>query len=147
MNLMERKMKSLKYRFKPRKVTKPFDWNEENISKLINLWQGGMTGSEIAKVMGVGSRSAVIGKLHRLGIKRGAENKSNHMGVGCVVKIKKDKPIINYTGKGKTLADIGHNECRWPTEGKLFCADMICDDHKSYCQRHAKLSRKQYTGA
>lgn len=42
-------------------------WQPDKISELRRLWKKGLTGSEIAQSLGV-SRSAVIGKLNRLGL-------------------------------------------------------------------------------
>lgn len=42
-------------------------WTQQRVDQLSALWADGLTGSEIARALGVGfSRSAVIGKAHRL---------------------------------------------------------------------------------
>ena len=46
-------------------------WTDERVSRAIKLWKDGYSGSEIAEALGWVCRSAVIGKLHRMGIKRG----------------------------------------------------------------------------
>lgn len=43
-------------------------WNEEKIEQMSKLWAEGVTASTIAARIGAVSRSAVIGKLHRLGL-------------------------------------------------------------------------------
>jgi GcrA cell cycle regulator len=45
----------------------PFEWNPETEARLFELWKAGHAGSVIANIMRAPSRSAVIGKLHRLG--------------------------------------------------------------------------------
>lgn len=45
-------------------------WTNERVVRLIELFDQGKTGSQIAKDIGASSRCAVMGKLHRLGIKR-----------------------------------------------------------------------------
>lgn len=45
-----------------------FDWNETNTATLKRLWNEGHSASVIAMRLGVPTRSAVIGKVHRLGI-------------------------------------------------------------------------------
>ncbi len=48
-------------------------WTEERVDKLKELWNEGMSASQIAKVLGGVTRNAVIGKVHRLGLSnRGA---------------------------------------------------------------------------
>ena len=46
------------------------EWSDEQLEELRTRWARGETGTEIAKVLGV-SRSAVLGKLSREGLKRG----------------------------------------------------------------------------
>jgi GcrA cell cycle regulator len=44
-------------------------WTDERIAQLKAGWEGGMTASQIAEVLGEGvTRNAVIGKAHRLGL-------------------------------------------------------------------------------
>lgn len=43
-------------------------WTDEQVETLKALWSEGLTSSQIAYRMGLDSRSAVIGKLHRLGL-------------------------------------------------------------------------------
>ena len=42
--------------------------NEEKVNKLKELWGKGNTASQIAEIIGVISRNAVIGKAHRLNL-------------------------------------------------------------------------------
>lgn len=44
------------------------DWNEERTATLRKLWLEGLSASQVARQLGGISRSAVIGKVHRLGI-------------------------------------------------------------------------------
>jgi GcrA cell cycle regulator len=44
-------------------------WTDERIDQLKNLWEKGLTASQIADELGGVSRNAVIGKAHRLGLK------------------------------------------------------------------------------
>ena len=43
-------------------------WTDERIEQLRQMWQQGMTASQIAETLGGVSRNAVIGKAHRLGL-------------------------------------------------------------------------------
>ena len=43
-------------------------WNDQRITRLKFLWGEGMTCAAIAEDMGAPSRSAIIGKVHRLGL-------------------------------------------------------------------------------
>lgn len=44
-------------------------WTDERIESLRQLWEDGLTASQIADQLGGVSRNAVIGKAHRLGLK------------------------------------------------------------------------------
>ena len=44
-------------------------WTDERIDQLKELWEKGLTASQIADELGGVSRNAVIGKAHRLGLK------------------------------------------------------------------------------
>jgi len=44
-------------------------WTDERIEKLMKMWEGGSTASQIAEELTGVSRNAVIGKAHRLGLK------------------------------------------------------------------------------
>lgn len=44
-------------------------WTDERIDQLKELWEKGLTASQIAEELGGVSRNAVIGKAHRLGLK------------------------------------------------------------------------------
>ena len=44
-------------------------WTDERIEQLRNMWEKGLTASQIADELGGVSRNAVIGKAHRLGLK------------------------------------------------------------------------------
>ncbi|PZU09120.1 GcrA family cell cycle regulator [Sphingomonas sp.] len=43
-------------------------WTDERIDRLKQMWEAGMTASQIAESLGGVSRNAVIGKAHRLGL-------------------------------------------------------------------------------
>ena len=43
-----------------------FDWTDERIEELKQLWGKGLSAAAIARAMGCRSRSAILGKVHRL---------------------------------------------------------------------------------
>lgn len=43
-------------------------WSEERVERLIELWNSGLSASQVAKRLGGVTRSAIIGKLYRLGV-------------------------------------------------------------------------------
>src|SRR5579864_9416507 len=57
------------------------DWSEERIEALTKLWREGFSASQVARQLGGVSRSAVIGKVHRLGLAgRDAPSRPNARG-------------------------------------------------------------------
>ena len=56
------------------------EWNDERIAALTRLWREGYSATQVAQQLGGVSRSAVIGKVHRLGI-AGREAPSGLRGV------------------------------------------------------------------
>lgn len=44
-----------------------FDWNDERVTVLRNLWGQGHSSARIASELGT-SRNSVIGKVHRIGL-------------------------------------------------------------------------------
>lgn len=51
-------------------------WDAPQVERLTALWAEGKSCSEIAEIMGLVSRSAVIGKVHRLKLPRRARSQS-----------------------------------------------------------------------
>lgn len=51
-------------------------WTTEITEQMVKLWKGGMSASQIAKLLGIPTRNAVIGKVHRMGREAKRENPS-----------------------------------------------------------------------
>ena len=48
-------------------------WTPERIDTLTRLWAGGLSASKVARKLGGVTRNAVIGKVHRMNLQRGAD--------------------------------------------------------------------------
>ncbi|APG62551.1 GcrA cell cycle regulator [Sphingorhabdus lutea] len=70
-------------------------WTDERITQLTNLWEKGLTASQIAEELGGVSRNAVIGKAHRLGLK---SRPSPVRGAKAAAK-KAKKPVLKPDAK------------------------------------------------
>ena len=121
-----------------------FDWTNERIEILKELWNEGLTTSQIAKELGT-TKNAVIGKTHRLNlvkrespikgavdstsIKEKEEEKQKQVKkkFHTVSKTNEVEEGSDYTEetcechehhthkkKGKTLFELKYDECRWP---------------------------------
>jgi len=115
-------------------------WTDERIDQLKQLWEAGLTASQIADKLGGGlSRNAVIGKAHRLGLKsRPSPVKSGEGGtapeaadaaepapvVAAAAPVAAETPrpkpaapraAAPAAGSGKTsLLDLNDKICKWP---------------------------------
>jgi GcrA cell cycle regulator len=114
-------------------------WTDERIDLLKQLWEQGLTASQIAEKLAGGlSRNAVIGKAHRLGLKaRPSPVKAGEIAppeqqgevkpdsrpaaLAAAAEPARPKPAIPrapqaaQAGSGKTtLLDLSDKICKWP---------------------------------
>lgn len=91
-------------------------WTDEKIQIMQSLYQEKVPLRDIAKLLRL-TPGQVSGKLHRMGI--------------MPKRIKTMRKLI----------DLKHDECRWPMEGGLFCAQNIVNGGP-YCKEHTQKSKK-----
>ena len=91
-------------------------WTDERVAKLQELWDKGLSASQIAKELAEGvTRNAVIGKAHRMGLaSRPSPVKSDPE-----KKIKKpiEKKVVAKAkaSSGKvSLLELTDRMCKWP---------------------------------
>lgn len=136
-------------------------WTDERVARLRVLFAEGCTSSQIAAVLGVATRNAVVGKIQRLGLtreftpKRGRPRLNRprapkpirstpfHPTPPIAVTESTDLPH-DWSDCAVTFAAMAPHQCRWPlwaigaTE-KLYCgADKI--EGTSYCARHNRVA-------
>ena len=138
-------------------------WTPALVAKLIKLWRAKHTASEIANIMQLGSRSMVLGKVHRLRIQgritaEADEARSAKPAKKPTVYVRAFKPrprakagapapAPKPTGlHAATLADIGPSRCHW-IEANCAASDMgmafMCGEPtngKVYCQHHHNIA-------
>ena len=150
-------------------MTNNIIWTPERIEKLIELWTAGRSASEVSRAFGgIVSRSAVIGKVHRLGIQRGAKTRhSPRSGNPRVPRTPGPKTFIARSlvspvavwAKGrfpaqitvdepapveqrKTIATLTNTCCRWPVGEPSDPEFHFCGANRipglPYCEPHAK---------
>lgn len=125
--------------------------------KILEMWEQGRTGSEIANVLGV-TRSTVLGRINRLRSKhqigyRAAKIlvKSDRVvrtrdKIKPYKKLRKFVPVEQVIPKpkhGVSILDLQYWSCRYivgdpktPLD-KIYCGQV--SEHKSYCKDHAQL--------
>ncbi|MBV8661472.1 MAG: hypothetical protein JO107_00085 [Hyphomicrobiales bacterium] len=95
-----------------------YDWTEARTESLKALWHDGKSASQIRDVLGGGlSRSAISGKLDRLGLKRGKEQADNTRAARAVAARIEAKPRRD----GWSLEQIDTAK-RMRAEGRSFGA-------------------------
>lgn len=139
------------------------EWNDERIATLTQLWKDGYSAAQVALQLGCGvSRSAVIGKVHRLGI-AGRETPSRPRGGSRPAVAKRIaspggrrrasgqpvyRPSAPHTpfevAPTATLTSLSEHGCRWPigdpgAAGFGFCG-RLRTGRGAYCQGHTPMS-------
>lgn len=138
-----------------------FHWTDIRVTELKRRWKRGESAGVIAKELGAGSRNAVIGKLHRLGLlgtaipkkrdlhkedalERKLKRKNERKAAGLDQGIKsKPEPLIDFgspIGPRINLLLLNDSRCRWPIGDPLSDSFAYCG-HKTksqsiYCQHH-----------
>ena len=150
-------------------MPQPTDWTEARIKILRALWADGWTGQQIGNKFGK-SRSAILGKIHRLGLMRktrpppppqppkpatAAPVRRNTQAITLVPRIvPRPRPVVSTAPplvgmRMLPLLELEAGWCRWPddngdprTQGlaMLFCG---ADRHGTgpYCPHHDHRSR------
>lgn len=143
------------------------EWNEQQVSRLRELFAKDLSASDICCDLGC-SRNAVIGKIHRLGLSRpfqpssrprqrkGKGGEPNSSRVARMVARKAAASLVRtdtlppHVAGRKQLFDLTSRDCRYPfgTPGKpdfYFCGEDagICGQ---YCPEHSQLCGVKYAG-
>jgi len=122
-------------------MTQDFEWTPSAQEELVDSWKSGMSAEMIRRKMGLNSRGAVIGKLHRLGCtgkspnapervkKIAAQPKTRqHGGVRWLKVGHKDKPVAVRVAlmahaavfpvqmNPTRFTDLERDQCRFPID-------------------------------
>lgn len=136
-------------------------WTDEVVEELKTLWAEGHSASTVAAMLGAQSRSAVLGKLHRMGL----SGRSTVIRSRCHVRSTKrkpeslQKPRISKRRKihelpptqefkpvtgGVSFNDLEAKHCRFPITGEETREHLYCGCDKllglSYCEHHARIA-------
>ncbi len=129
------------------------NWTDEKIETLKTMWEQGKTAAEISIAIGAGSRNAVIGKAHRLGLSKRANpvaRKPRKRVDGKPFAPKQNtKPlpetnITSYGNRPYKLDELKPNQCRWPIGDPRDEVFHYCGaqrkGHRSYCPNHKAIA-------
>jgi GcrA cell cycle regulator len=131
-----------------------FAWTPELVERLIAAWNDGASAAEVQIRIGAPSRSAVIGKVHRLrrdgvtlrGLKRTASSVSVKV-AAAAPQIGDDNVLAKPEPGAVHFLDAIHGQCHWPLwdcddEPKYVCG-AAAEPGWSYCYAHRRIA---YTG-
>lgn len=147
------------------------DWSEERTATLKKLWLEGLSASQVARQLGGVSRSAVIGKVHRLGItvREVPARQRATTAVRAPSRLQMRRPARETTAAPRVaprlarteedllptsgILDLDVHSCRWPIgnpdgDDFGFCGRPKLTARGSYCEQHTagafrRLSRGQ----
>lgn len=147
-------------------IAAPSFWSQERVDLLTKLWAEGLSASQIAVRLGCKSRSAVIGKVHRLGLSGRATTSRIASGKRAARAASKAprtaKPVGNpiiralmaepFTpsveeldipiNERKTMETLEECSCRWPIGDPQHADFHFCGKSKvtglPYCEFHAR---------
>jgi GcrA cell cycle regulator len=142
------------------------DWTEDRIETLAKLWREGYSASQVARQLGGVSRSAVIGKVHRMGL-AGRDTparprvpddpapRRDRASAGGVRRVAATRPARPEGAASRTPFDAAATAtiltlteagCRWPIgepgeAGFGFCGRLKAG-HGAYCTGHAPMATR-----
>jgi GcrA cell cycle regulator len=126
-------------------MSQPKIYPEGEIEAMIEMAAGGMSASQIAKAIGGVSRNAVIGRMHRRGIRFGrVEGRPRIQRTYDAPRIKSD-PVVTPSAplapdpRNLTLVNAGPRDCKWiegaPIEEAIICGHRT-EVGVSWCPYH-----------
>ncbi len=135
-------------------------WTEDRIGRLKTLWLEGRSAAQIARDLGHGvTRSAVLGKVYRLGPSAGRPPASGSARVAASPAPPRSSPPRGAPSSGPELADrrpvdapsrgtatiltVRRQDCRWPygdpgDPGFALCGRRTA--RGAYCAAHAEIA-------
>jgi len=134
-------------------------WNDARIAELTKKWQAGFSAGQIAKLLGGVSRSAVIGKVHRLGISgrsspsrprsggrpaRAARASAGGSRRAVPPSVPLSAPIVIIEAlPTATVLTLTEDSCRWPIGDPHQAAFGFCGRARAgkgpYCLGHGPM--------
>ena len=114
-------------------------WTDERLAQLKDLWNQGLSISQIGEKMGV-SRNAIAGKVHRMQLPKRSSPISKSSKPAEVVVETEELPLRRSLRKIKW----SRSKCAWPsgdpkTTEFSFCGAPILAG-KPYCPEHCEMA-------
>jgi GcrA cell cycle regulator len=148
------------------KIMQTIIWTDERVEQLKKLWEEGLSASQIAAEMaGIVSRNAVIGKVHRLGLKGRIKPTPLAQAAKNTKPLEKQAFVSTTTGTELTtqqedithypdniipfdqrlaLLELRESTCRWPVGDPQKNDFYFCGGRANlgtpYCAVHGKMA-------
>lgn len=127
-------------------------WTAERVDKIKSLWAGGLSGSQIARVIGHATRNSVIAKLHREGMLGDRKGKRSHQRTDLIPLHRPRRDLLaemqelpepepaTINGLPVTVMNVTDSLCHYPlgdplTERFCFCGQPAAHS-SSWCGFH-----------
>lgn len=113
------------------------DWNEKNLATLRRMWDEGYTSSQIASQIENATRSAIMGKLNRLGLS-GQKPKSKKSGAPKPPRARAAGPDAPDM---RRLTYAENDGCMWELEERgIYCGAPNAKGYH-FCPYHNHIAR------
>ncbi|WP_421729123.1 GcrA family cell cycle regulator [Brevundimonas sp.] len=132
-------------------------WTDDRIGRLKTLWLEGRTADFISRDLGCGiSRSAVLGKVYRLGLSAGRTAKAPKVSAPQIMKpVPAGRPAATPSPEleaelesepqrgTRSILSVGWRDCRWPLgdpqqPGFSLCGGPVV--RGAFCVDHARVA-------
>jgi GcrA cell cycle regulator len=147
------------------------EWTDERVTLLTRLWQEGLSAAQVARQLEGVSRSAVIGKVHRLGIAsrslptpprslgnrprkapRAVNTGSRRLMDARTPHQPRALPYVVFEADPTaTLITLGKHSCRWPIgdpdQADFGFCGRLRSGRGSYCEGHSPMASRRGPGA
>ncbi|MDI1328234.1 MAG: GcrA family cell cycle regulator [Brevundimonas sp.] len=144
-------------------------WTDDRVGRLKTLWLEGRTADQIARELQNGiSRSAVLGKVHRLGLSAGRPGRPPAASGPVAPRARVERPVAKpverataggasvpaerapdlLTG-GLTILTVRRGQCRWPYGDPADAGFSLCGRpvaRGAFCVAHAEVGYRTPPG-
>lgn len=141
-------------------------WTDDRVARLKTLWHEGRSAEQIAAELQNGiTRSAVLGKVHRMGLSAGRPEKAvvrkappervpppgAAATVGAEIRTAapaRPRPDVDLPSGGLSILTVRRGQCRWPygdpDSGLSFCGRPVA--RGAFCAGHAEVGYRTPPG-
>lgn len=144
-------------------------WTDDRVGRLKTLWLEGRTAAQIARELQNGiSRSAVLGKVHRLGLSAGRPGRSPAAAGTAAPRARVERTVTKPVERaaavaaepggepgtdlpscGMTILTVKRGQCRWPYGDPAHAGFSLCGRpvaRGTFCVGHAEVGYRTPPG-